>query len=120
VGRFLAGLILKIIPSAHFKKGHYLFPKTLKSWLVVLLVLIGLGYFTHNKLVQKRLAGYGPVARQTIQESTDAQPLQRVGYVIEPVARYEIRAKVLSTERYRIGRGRALAGGFCAGLGADV
>ena len=79
-------------------------PKTLKSWLAVLLVLIGLGYFMHNKLVQKRLDSYGSVAKQTIQESTDAQAIKRVGYVIEPVARYEIRAKVLSTERYRIGR----------------
>jgi len=81
-----------------------LLPKTLKSWLAVLLVLIGIGYFTHNKLVQKRLDSYGPVAKQTIQKSTDAQAIKRVGYVIEPVARYEIRAKVLSTERYRIGR----------------
>ena len=79
-------------------------PKTLKSWLAVLLVLIGLGYFMHNKLVQKSLDSYGSVAKQTIQESTDAQAIKRVGYVIEPVARYEIRAKVLSTERYRIGR----------------
>ena len=69
-----------------------------------MLVLIGIGYFTHNKLVQKRLANIGPVAQKTIQESTEAQAIQRVGYVIEPVARYEIRAKVLSTERYRIGR----------------
>ena len=74
-----------------------------------MLVFISLGYFTHNKLVQKRLAGYGPVARQTIQESTDAPTIQRVGYVIEPVARYEIRAKVLSTERYRIGRSAELS-----------
>ena len=88
----------------HFKKGHYLFPKTLKSWLVVLFVLIGFGYFMHNKLVQKRLANIGPVPQKTIQESTAQTTLQRVGYVIEPVARYEIRAKVLSTERYRIGR----------------
>ena len=58
----------------------------------------------HNKLVQKSLDSYGSVAKQTIQESTDAQAIKRVGYVIEPVARYEIRAKVLSTERYRIGR----------------
>lgn len=81
-----------------------MFPKTLKSWLVVLLVLISLGYFTHNKLVQKRLASYGPVAEQPVQENTDAPAMQREGYVIEPVARYEIRAKVLSIERYRMRR----------------
>lgn len=65
---------------------------------------MGLGYFTHNKLVQKRLANIVPVAQKTIQESTAETTIQRAGYVIEPVARYEIRAKVLSTERYRIGR----------------
>ncbi len=81
-----------------------MFPKTLKSWLVVLLVLISLGYFTHNKLEQKRLALYGTVAEQPVQESTDAPAMQHMGYVIEPVARYEIRAKVLSIERYRMGR----------------
>ncbi len=72
--------------------------------MVILLVVIGLGYFTHNKLMQKRLAGIGPIPQKTIQESIAQTTLPRVGYVIEPVARYEIRAKVLSTERYRIGR----------------
>ena len=80
-----------------------MFPKTLKSWLVVLLVLISLGYFTRNKLEQKRLARYGTVAEQPVQESTDAPVMQRLGYEIEPVARYKIRAKVLSIERYRMG-----------------
>ncbi len=81
-----------------------MFPKTLKSWLIVLLLLAGFIYFTHNKLEQRRLASIGPVANQNIQESTDAQAIQWADYVIEPVARYEIRAKVLSTERYRFGR----------------
>jgi hypothetical protein len=80
-----------------------LFPKTLKSWLVILLVLISLGYFTHNKLEQKRLASHGLVAEQPVQESTDAPAMQRLGYEIEPVARYKVRAKVLSIERYRMG-----------------
>lgn len=78
-------------------------PKTIKSWLVILLVLISLGYLTHNKLEQKRLARYGTVAEQPVQESTDAPAMQLMGYEIEPVARYEIRAKVLSIERYRTG-----------------
>ena len=80
-----------------------MFPKTLKSWLVILLVLISLGYFTHNKLEQKRLASHGPVAEKPVQESTDAPAMQRLGYEIEPVARYKVRAKVLSIERYRMG-----------------
>jgi hypothetical protein len=67
-------------------------------------LLAGFIYFTHNKLEQRRLASIGPVANQNIQESTDAQAIQWADYVIEPVARYEIRAKVLSTERYRFGR----------------
>lgn len=81
-----------------------MFPKTLKSWLVLLLILIGLVYFMHNHLVQKRLASNGPVENQPVQESTDAPTMQKAGYEIEPVARYEIRAKVLSIERYWIGR----------------
>lgn len=80
-----------------------MFPKTTKSWLVVLLVLISLGYLTYNKLEQKRLAGYVTVAEQPVQESTDAPAMQLMGYEIEPVAHYEIRAKVLSIERYRTG-----------------
>jgi len=87
-----------------FKEGHDLFPKTLKSWLVVLFVLVGLSYFTYNRLEQKRLDRIGPVAEQPFQETTNAPAMQRKGFEIQPVARYEIRAKVLSTERYRTGR----------------
>lgn len=82
-----------------------MFPNTLKSWLVLLLLIISLGYFTHNRLVQRRLASNGPVANQPVQESIEAPAMQKDGYEIQPVARYEIRAKVLSTERYRIGDG---------------
>lgn len=87
-----------------FKEGHDLFSKTLKSWLVVLFVVIGLGCFTYNRLEQKRLDRIGPVAGQPFQESTNAPAMQQKGFEIQPVARYEIRAKVLSTERYRTGR----------------
>lgn len=95
--------------SGYFKKGHFLLPKTLKSWLVILLALIGFGYFTHNKLVQKRLAGIGPVPQTILQESTARPVMQRAEYIIEPVARYEIRARVLSTKRYRTGRAAELS-----------
>jgi len=82
-----------------------LFPKTLKSWLVVLVLIIGLAvYFMQTRLEEKRLAGTRPIAEQPVQESTDAQAIQHDGFEIQPVARYEIRAKVLSTERYRSGR----------------
>jgi hypothetical protein len=85
-----------------------LLSKALKFWLVVLL-LIGLGYFTHNWLVQKHLTGNGLVAEQPLQESTDAPAMQLAGYEIEPIMRYEIRAKVLSIKRYRIGRASDLS-----------
>jgi len=85
------------------EEGDYLFPKTLKSWLLILLVLISFGYFIHEKMEQKRIAGIGPVEDQPIQESTDAPPIQSKDFTIEPVARYTVRAKVLSIERYRMG-----------------
>lgn len=80
-----------------------MFPKTLKEWLLILLIIVSLGYFVHDKLEQKRIAGIGPVDEQPIQESTDAPAIQMTDYIIEPVARYAIRAKVLSSERYRLG-----------------
>lgn len=72
--------------------------------IIIVLLLVGIGYFMHNKLEQKRLANIGPVEEQPLQESTDAPAMQRLGFEIEPVARYEIRAKVLSIEHYRSGR----------------
>ncbi|MEE9911831.1 MAG: hypothetical protein K4571_08910 [Deltaproteobacteria bacterium] len=72
--------------------------------MIVLVVLIGVGYFTHNKLEEKRLAGTAPITQVPFQENTDAPVILHAGYEIQPVARYEIRARVLSTERYRTGR----------------
>ena len=71
----------------------------------MLVLIIGLAvYFMQTRLEEKRLAGTRPIAEQPVQESTDAQAIQHDGFEIQPVARYEIRAKVLSTERYRSGR----------------
>ncbi|PKN88890.1 MAG: hypothetical protein CVU51_02915 [Deltaproteobacteria bacterium HGW-Deltaproteobacteria-1] len=72
--------------------------------VIILLLLVFIGYYMHNKLEQKRIDNIGPVAEQPIQESTDAATVQRPGFEIQPVARYKIRAKVLSIERYRSGR----------------
>ncbi len=72
--------------------------------IVSVLLLAGLGYFLHNKLEQKRIAHIGPVEEEPVQTATDAPVMQRSGFAIQPVARYEIRAKVLSVERYRGGR----------------
>ncbi len=79
-------------------------PQSFKSWLAVLVVLIGLGYFVHNRSVQKRLTANGLISTQPVQAGTSDRAFQFAGYAIEPVARYEVRAKVLSIERYRIGR----------------
>lgn len=79
-------------------------PKTLKEWLLILLIFVSFGYIIYEKLEQKRIAAIGPVEEQPVQESTNTPSLQRDDYNIQPVARYALRAKVLSTERYRMGR----------------
>ncbi|MRR18093.1 MAG: hypothetical protein EG826_16725 [Deltaproteobacteria bacterium] len=72
--------------------------------IIAVLLLFGLGYFMYGRLEQKRIDHIGPVAEQPLQENAVGKVIQRGGYEIEPVARYEIRAKVLSVERYRFGR----------------
>lgn len=72
--------------------------------VIIVLLLIGFGYVLHNKLEQKRIDNIGPVVEQPIQKNTAVPVIQRGGYEIQPVARYEILAKVLSVERYRFGR----------------
>ncbi len=79
-------------------------PKSFKEWLLILLIIATFGYFIYEKMEQKHIAGIGPVEEQPIQERTQAPVIQNADYTIEPVARYAIRAKVLSTERYRFGR----------------
>lgn len=71
---------------------------------IMVLLLIGIGYFIHNQLEQKRIDSIGAVAEQPLQESADAPAIKRLGFEIQPVARYDIRAKVLSIEHYRSGR----------------
>jgi hypothetical protein len=79
-------------------------PQSLKSWLViVVLFIVGLN-FLHNRSVQKRLSSSAPIPEAPLQTVAVLAPLQLDGYEIEPVARYEIRAKVLSAERYSLGR----------------
>ena len=76
----------------------------LSAIVIVVLLLAGFGYFMNSRLDEKRLDGIGSVAEQPIQESTVEPAIQHMGFDIQPVARYEIRAKVLSVERYRSGR----------------
>ena len=72
--------------------------------IILVLLLMGLGYFLNNKLEQKRIADIGPVEEEPMQAAADATVMQRVGFKIQPVARYEIRARVLSIARYQSGR----------------
>ncbi len=71
---------------------------------MILLIILTSGYFIYEKMEQRRIAVIGPVEEQPVQESTNIPSLQRDDYDIQPVARYALRAKVLSAERYRMGR----------------
>lgn len=61
-------------------------------------------YFLYDRAADRRALKSGPVAEIPLQSSANASTLQRAGYTIEPLASYNIRARVLATERYRIGR----------------
>lgn len=76
----------------------------LKPWLVGLLMAACAGYFLYDRAADRRILKSGPVAEIPSQSRADGAALQRAGYTIEPVASYEVRARVLSIERYRMGR----------------
>lgn len=76
----------------------------LKPWLVALAMAGCVGYFLLDRAADRRVAIAGPVAEVPAQSSSSESSLQRAGYTIEPQASYEIRARVLSIERYRMGR----------------
>lgn len=78
--------------------------ESLKPWLVGLMTAACVGYFFYDQAGHRRVSHSGTVAESPVQSNTSAPPLQRAGYSIEPVANYTVRARVLSTERYRIGR----------------
>ncbi len=79
-------------------------PQSLKSWLVIAVLFVAGLNFLRNCSVQRRLSSTAVVTEQPLQISAVMAPFQLDGYEIEPVARYEVRAKVLSVERYRLGR----------------
>jgi len=76
----------------------------LKPWLVGLMMAACAAYFLYDRAADRRVLKSGPVAEIPVQSSAGASALQRAGYVIEPIASYDIRARVLSIERYRMGR----------------
>lgn len=78
--------------------------ESLKPWLVGLLMTASIGYFAHDRYTHRAVRNRGPVPETPLQSSTHAAVMQRAGYTVEPVADYSVRARVLSIERYRIGR----------------
>jgi len=76
----------------------------LKPWLVGLMMVACAGYFLLDRAADRRVATKGPVAELPAQSRAEQSSLQRDGYIIEPMASYDIRARVLSIERYRMGR----------------
>ncbi len=79
-------------------------PKTLKGWIFLFLVLASVIYFFNSRAAQKRMQSTGEVAEVPTQIDERLADIVFDGYTITPLARYDIRAKVLSTERYRFGR----------------
>jgi hypothetical protein len=77
---------------------------SLKPWVVALLMAASVVYFLHDRASQRMLAGRGPIGETPTQSRTSAAPLKHGAFTIEPVADYSVRARVLSIERYRLGR----------------
>lgn len=76
----------------------------LKPWTVALLMAACVAYFLYERAGQQMIASRGPVPDAPVQQSTRAPAIDHAGYTIEPVADYAVRARVLSIERYRLGR----------------
>ena len=76
----------------------------LKPWFVGLVMAGCVAYYVHDRASERRVLRSGPVAEIPLQSGASESALQRAGYVIEPLASYDIRARVLSVERYRMGR----------------
>jgi hypothetical protein len=79
-------------------------PESAKPWLVGVAMAASVGYFACDRYQHRAAAYRGPVAETPMQSSTRAATIQRAGYTIEPMADYSVRARVLSIERYRVGR----------------
>ncbi|MGH6612247.1 MAG: hypothetical protein ACRECQ_18540 [Burkholderiaceae bacterium] len=93
--------------------------ESLKLWLVGLIMAACAAYFAYDRYSHRTVANRGPVTEVPQQSSTRAETIQRAGYTIEPVAEYSVRARVLSIERYRIGREADLSPlDFALGWGA--
>lgn len=79
----------------------------MKTIIAMLALLAGILWWRHDP--PARWKGM-PAARSPVQTATDLPPEFRSGdYVIKPLARYEITAVVLGTERYRVDPSAELA-----------
>jgi hypothetical protein len=77
----------------------------LKTLAFVGLVLWGAASWWRDRPVQR-----GPVAGEPVQVDASGLPARTVGaYTVQPFARFEVRARVLSTTTYRMGREADLA-----------
>lgn len=75
-----------------------------KVWLCVLAVVWGAVDWQQQSSQTKRLLSSSPISAAPLQKSTNARAFSAAGFQITPVASYQLRALVLSTERYRVGR----------------
>jgi len=91
------------VSTPHEAVSHHMFPQDLRPWLVAIL-LVSLGWCVHQRNVEHRLSLTAPVPELPLQKSVSLAAFERDGYAIKPVASYVIRANLLSTERYRLGR----------------
>lgn len=76
----------------------------LRMWLALGVAVAAVGYGCHEWRAQRPIAG-NVVRGAPMQDEREVRaPFDVRGYRLTPVARFEVQARVLSTERYRMGR----------------
>jgi hypothetical protein len=75
-----------------------------KVWVCVLAAAWAAVHWQQQSSQTLRLLSSTPISAVPLQESTETRAFSAAGYQITPVASYQLRALVLSTERYRVGR----------------
>ncbi|HEU4655318.1 MAG TPA: hypothetical protein VFS47_15120 [Steroidobacteraceae bacterium] len=88
-----------------------------KPLLVLSIGLVGLAHAFSQREIHRAPGILAP--QEPVQSMVDAAPFRLREYLIKPQARYDIEARVLSTERYRLDGGSGLAPiDFAVGWGA--
>lgn len=75
-----------------------------KVWLCALAVVWGAWDWQQQRSQTQRLLSSSPIPAVPLQTPPKERVFSAAGYQITPVASYQVRALVLSTERYRMGR----------------